>query len=158
MKSLIKFIINTIVIIVLVLALIVGYTWYQKKQGKVAYLFNYATFAVTGDSMRPTIEAGDLLFIHKENSYSEGDIVTYVNDQKQIVTHRIVGTDEEGLFITQGDNNKFEDTKHIGNNQIYGKVIYDFTAYDEIVSFLLTYKWYLIIGFVILSIAGRLLL
>ena len=108
--------------------------------------------------MRPTIEAGDLLFIHKENSYSEGDIVTYVNDQKQIVTHRIVGTDEEGLFITQGDNNKFEDTKHIGNNQIYGKVIYDFTAYDEIVSFLLTYKWYLIIGFVILSIAGRLLL
>ena len=150
MKSLIKFIINTIVIIVLVLALIVGYTWYQKKQGKVAYLFNYATFAVTGDSMRPTIEAGDLLFIHKENSYSEGDIVTYVNDQKEL--------EQKAILQMEGDNNKFEDTKHISTNQIYGKVIYDFTAYDEIVSFLLTYKWYLIIGFIILSIAGRLLL
>ena len=158
MKSLIKFITNTIVIIVLIIALIVGYNWYQRRQGKVAYFFNYATFAVKGDSMRPTIEPGDLLIIHKEKDYKEGDIITFVNDQKQIVTHRIKEITPEKEYITQGDNNKFEDTESISDQNIYGKVVHDFTQYDEILNFLNTYKWFLIIGFIILSVVGRLLL
>ena len=158
MKSIIKFITNTIVLICLAIAIVVGYNWYQRKQGKVAYFFGYATFAVKGDSMRPTIEPGDLLIIHKEDSYKDGDIITFVNDQKQIVTHRIVDVTLDGDFVTQGDNNKFEDTEAINMSKVYGKVIYDFTAYNEIVNFLYTYKWYLILGFIILSVVGRLLL
>ena len=158
MKSLIKFITNTIVLIVLIIALIVGYNWYQKKQGKVAYFFGYATFAVKGDSMRPTIEPGDLLIIHKEKTYEEGDIITFVNDQKQIVTHRIIEITPEKEYKTQGDNNKFEDGEPISDQNVFGKVVYDFTQYDEILNFLNTYKWYLIIGFIVLSVVGRLLL
>ena len=158
MKSLIKFITNTIVLIVLIIALIVGYNWYQRKNGKVAYFLNYSTFAVVGDSMRPTIEAGDLLIIKKVDKYEEGDIITFKNDQGQVVTHRIIGVDDDGLFITAGDNNKFEDTQHLNNKDVYGKMIYDLTIYDDILKFLNTYKWYLIAGFVILSVVGRLLL
>jgi signal peptidase len=158
MKKVIKFITNTIVVIVLIVALIVGYNWYQKKQGNVAYFFGYATYAVKGDSMRPTIEPGDLLIIHKEDSYKEGDVITFVNTQKQIVTHRIIGIDEDGMFITQGDNNKFEDSEHLSKNAIYGKVTYDITCYDEVVGFLDKYKFFLIAGFIILSVVGRLLL
>ena len=152
MKSLIKFITNSIVLIVLIIALIVGYNWYQRKQGKVAYFFDYATFAVNGDSMRPAIEPGDLLIIHKEKTYEEGDIITFVNDRNQIVTHRIIEITPEKEYRTQGDNNKFEDTEHINDQHVYGKVIHIFTEYDEILNFLNTYKWYLIIGFIILSI------
>ena len=158
MKSLIKFITNTIVIVVLIIALIVGYNWYQRRQGKVAYLFNYATFAVKGDSMRPTIESGDLLIIHKEKDYKVGDIITFANDKKEIVTHRIMEITPEKEYLTKGDNNLFEDENTVDDSKVYGKVIYDFTQYDEVLNFLNTYKWFLIIGFIILSVVGRLLL
>lgn len=59
--------------------------------------------------MDPTIPDGSLLVSYSTIDVSQGDIITFYSDQSEsLITHRIVGEDEEGL-ITQGDNNPTTD-------------------------------------------------
>jgi signal peptidase I len=67
-----------------------------------------AFIIVRGDSMRPTLSAGDLVIVRREPKYHIGQVVTYrIPDGRQKgarVIHRIVGgTGEEG-FLVRGDN------------------------------------------------------
>jgi signal peptidase len=156
MKSLLRFIVNTIVFIALLVGIILGYNYYQKKQGKVAYFLGYTAFVVKGDSMLPVLKTGNMIILKKEKNYQKDDIVTFINNQKQVVTHRIIEETDKG-YRTKGDNNKFEDTEIINNNVIYGKMIYNFKPYGQIVNFIVTYKWYLLAGFLGLCILGKLL-
>ena len=156
MKTLLRIIVNTIVFITLFVGIILGYYFYQKKQGKVAYFFGYTAFVVKGDSMLPVLKTGNMIILKKEKSYQVDDIITFINNQKQVVTHRIIEETDDG-YRTKGDNNKFKDTEIINNNAIYGKMIYNFKQYGQIANFIVTYKWYLLAGFLGLCILGKLL-
>lgn len=68
----------------------------------------YRVVSVQGGSMAPTINLGDIAFVGRPDSVEVGDIgVFQVNGH--IVTHRIVGIDEDGNYITQGDANPSPD-------------------------------------------------
>ena len=71
--------------------------------------------------MEPAISVNDWLIIHKQENYEVGDIITFIDNDNMLVTHRIIKiTDDE--IITQGDANNIRD-KAISIEQVKGKVI-----------------------------------
>ena len=69
---------------------------------------------VRGTSMLGTYDPGTLVIVHREASYSKGQIVAYHVPKGQVgegivVIHRIVGGSARTGFVTQGDNNPSPD-------------------------------------------------
>lgn len=80
-----------------------------------AFAFSVYSYTrrVTGTSMFPTLEDGDLVFLEQVpfNSISVGDIIVYnppCAAESFSVIHRIVAISDGG-FITKGDNNGVTD-------------------------------------------------
>lgn len=64
---------------------------------------------VSGESMEPTLHAGDLVLTVRKRAYEVGDVVAYRIPEGQpgagvLVIHRIVGGSARAGYITQGDN------------------------------------------------------
>lgn len=59
---------------------------------------------VSGKSMLPTLETGDLVVTHRQSGYEAGDMVAYRVAGK-LVIHRIVGGNGVDGYLMQGDNN-----------------------------------------------------
>lgn len=118
----IKEIIKSIFIICLLIILLnICYSKFIKKDELIKVLGKSFLIVVTG-SMEPTIEAGELIIISDEEVYKEGDIISYIDDDNYIITHRIVEINSKE-FITKGDGNNIEDEKNNIDN-IKGKVIF----------------------------------
>lgn len=82
-------------------------------------------YVLTG-SMSPAIEPGDLIIAKTADTDSlrEGDIITFRASGSTLVTHRIIGTNPDGSFITKGDANNVEDLDLYANSQnIIGKYV-----------------------------------
>ena len=71
--------------------------------------------------------------IREKSNYKSGDIVTYLDNDEMIVTHRIIKCNGD-TFIAQGDNNNLED-EEISINNIYGSVIF----HSKIIGFFVLY-------------------
>ena len=72
------------------------------------------------DSMNPVFKKNDIIIIQEQNEYKVGDIVAYIAEDGNIVTHRIIEKNENG-FYTKGDNNNTKDETLIHSNSIIGK-------------------------------------
>jgi len=72
--------------------------------------------------MEPIIEKNDLIVIKEFAKYDLNDIVTYVDYEGTLITHRIVQIDEYS-FMARGDNNSVID-ESVDVEKIQGKVIY----------------------------------
>ena len=46
------------------------------------------------DSMNPVFKKNDIIIIQEQNEYKVGDIVAYIADDGNIVTHRIIEKNE----------------------------------------------------------------
>ena len=68
------------------------------------------------------MSTGSLVIVQAEASYLVGDVVAFVNDGGINVVHRIVEITEEG-FVTQGDNNSFQDREFITDEDIVGRAV-----------------------------------
>lgn len=111
-------VIGTIVLILLIL-LAVPFT--------VPSFFGYQMFEITGDSMKPDIPEGSLVFVKEieTDEIFEDDIITYYTDSTKgnISTHRVVEVDEENeQFITQGDASDTADANPVDADRVLGKV------------------------------------
>ncbi len=85
--------------------------------------FGITTLKVMSNSMNPAIEKGNRIIIKKQKDYVIGDIITYINEDGNLITHRII--EKYGNeFITKGDNNNTKDNGQIKIEQIIGKVIF----------------------------------
>lgn len=72
----------------------------------------YMAASVTSDSMTPTIRVGDVVIAadHGDAEIAPGTVVVYEDPRKQdLVTHRVVSTSPDGLFITRGDGTSVND-------------------------------------------------
>ena len=67
------------------------------------------------------------------SNYNLGDIVTYLDNDDMIVTHRIIKCNGDS-FIAKGDNNNLED-EEISVDRIYGAVVF----HSEIIGFFVLY-------------------
>ncbi|HHX65875.1 MAG TPA: hypothetical protein GX702_13415 [Chloroflexi bacterium] len=63
---------------------------------------------VSGSSMRPTLEDGDLVVVRRQPTYAVGDVVAFRTDQGNVI-HRIVGGSPEEGYLLQGDNRDYAD-------------------------------------------------
>lgn len=85
-------------------------------------------YAVVTDSMAPSINRGDVVFVKQVNfnDLNEGDVVTVqFADGSGYFTHKIVSVDYiAGAIRTKGDANESEDPQPSLSEQIVGKVWY----------------------------------
>ena len=106
-------IIDIFIVVLVLLSIIISISSITAKANNgVPDLFGYTPFSVQTDSMKPTLNQGDYIFVEKcdAEALQVGDIVTYftiINGQRAVNTHRIVNVYNDGTMIqyqTQGDN------------------------------------------------------
>ena len=97
---------------------------------------------VTGRSMEPTLEHGDLLFVKAVDigDLHVGDIVVFRRPGTgELVVHRVYkivrGPGGEVLLRTKGDNNERPDRWLVGEDELIGKVVYRLPAVGKVVLF-----------------------
>lgn len=81
---------------------------------------------VTGVSMEPGMETGDLAIVHQQDSYEVGDVVAFrvpeaASSQRPHVIHRIVA-EHGGVFTLRGDNNPHDDPWDVREHDIAGRL------------------------------------
>lgn len=121
MKKLKNILLISLIIILTIILINILYSKLIKKE-KIISIFGNTIFIVETGSMEPTIKAGELLIVSKKNNYSVNDIVTVIDNEGYIYTHRIVSKNGE-IFITKGDGNSIFD-EPIHKELILGEVIY----------------------------------
>lgn len=83
-------------------------------------VFGYTYFVVKTGSMSGTLEVDDVIIVKITKDTKINDIITYVNDNGEIITHRLVRKSGSKL-IAQGDVNNVEDNP-ITKDQLIGTV------------------------------------
>jgi signal peptidase len=81
---------------------------------------------VSGTSMLPTLHSGDLVIVHKHQTYAKGDLVAYHVPKGDpaagdLVIHRILRRLPDGGYLTKGDNNSLPDIWRPTPRDVAGK-------------------------------------
>ena len=125
-----------------------------KDDQNVASILGYTPLVVETDSMKPTFESGDLIFIKKcdTSKLNEGDIITFhtiIDNQYALNTHRIQKIDEANgvrSYTTIGDNNNGIADQHvISDGDIVGKYIGHVSGLGKVMNFLSSSMGFLIV-------------
>lgn len=132
-KKLFKCIILTILISLFIINLILSFEENTHILG--IYMFN-----IVSGSMEPTLEINDVVIVKKcpANELKEGDIITFLQEDRTI-SHRILKiTNDEGelKFITKGDNNEIADKDEVDSDKIYGKVLFSVKRIGKIIQYI----------------------
>lgn len=99
------------------------------NSSEVPSFLNMDIYIVVSESMAPKINVNDIILVKKgyENEqYKEGNIITYLRFDGELITHRIEEVTKSGLtraYITKGDNNEEPDDLIVTYDQIIGKVV-----------------------------------
>lgn len=101
-------------------AAVAALLWPASLGGQVDYVM------VSGESMKPGMQDGDLVLVRDTGDYEVGDAIAYrIADGEvgagSIVIHRITGGDGEAGFTTQGDNRDTTDLWHPTDEQVVGE-------------------------------------
>jgi signal peptidase len=110
----------TLLTVVLLLSLWQAAARYLLGQ-ELPSVFGYSQVIVRSGSMEPAFSAGDLLVLHREEQYWEGDIIGFW-ENGSLTTHRLIQKTEEGA-ITKGDFNSTPDPQPVKENQFAGRVV-----------------------------------
>lgn len=97
----------------------------------IAVLFAWpGSYNITNGSMNPTIPIGAKVFTEQPSQYEVGDIITFraievTGGGEIVVTHRLVGFNDDDTLITQGDANDSVDYPAVPvyQSDIIGKVV-----------------------------------
>lgn len=140
--------------IILLAALYAFTTMATKDDQNVASILGYTPLVVETDSMKPTFESGDLIFIKKcdTSKLKEGNIITFhtiIDNQYALNTHRIQKIDEANgvrSYTTIGDNNNGVADQHvISDGDIVGKYIGHVSGLGKVMNFLSSSMGFLIV-------------
>lgn len=144
MKKSIKRIVSAVSTGILILCALVCLVSVTKSiLGVEPSVFGFRCFYIVTGSMEPTVPVDSAIIVHKQSSYSVGDIVTFQSENAEIRgnpnTHRIVETYTAGdvvYYRTKGDANTLLDAESITGEQIYGKMIFQTGRAEWIGTFL----------------------
>ena len=141
-------------VIILVAALYAFTTMATRDNQNVANIMGYTPLVVKSDSMAPTFNSGDLIFIKTCDTadLKEGDIIcfhTIINNEYALNTHRIQKIDTVGdarSYTTIGDNNNgITDTHIISDGDIVGKYVGHLKNAGKVMDFLSSSVGFLIV-------------
>ena len=111
-------------------------------------VFGYTYFVVKTGSMSGTLEVDDVIIVKITKDTKINDIITYVNDNGEIITHRLVRKSGSKL-IAQGDVNNVEDNP-ITKDQLIGTValvISPSFVLKTVATFLILFIFFALINF-----------
>lgn len=97
-------------------------------------IFGFSTAVVASGSMEPALSVDDLVLNHTEDSYGQGDIITFQNGNS-LTTHRIVEVTDKG-YVTQGDANNTVDLDVIPPKAVVGRVVWAIPYVGSMLAFL----------------------
>jgi len=103
----------------------------NRVSGGEPEIFGYQLKTVLSGSMEPTIKTGSIIAVKPGGDmtrFKEGDIITFLDGNKGLVTHRIVkvvNSDGKTLYRTKGDNNNAEDP----NPVLADNVVAEYTGF-----------------------------
>jgi signal peptidase I len=99
----------------------------SKASGGEPQILGYQLKTVLSGSMEPTFKTGSVIAVKPVEdaaSLNKGDVVTYLQQDNTIVTHRIMEVIKNGestMFQTKGDNNKDIDTQPVIAQNVVAK-------------------------------------
>jgi signal peptidase len=97
---------------------------------------------VSGRSMQPTLQGGDLVAVRRQSGYRVGDVVTYRIAAGEFrgrrIIHRIMGGTAAEGFVMRGDNKREDDLWHPRPSDIEGKLWFRIPAAGRAVAFVRT--------------------
>lgn len=80
---------------------------------------------VSGESMEPTYDLGDLVVARDGTQPDVGDVVVFAVPEGEaegmLVIHRVLDVDSDGFFVTQGDNRDTPDQWKLTGDDIVGE-------------------------------------
>lgn len=141
-------------LVILVAALYAFTTMATRDNQNVSSILGYTPLVVKSDSMAPTFNAGDLIFIKKcdTSTLKEGDIIcfhTIIDNEYALNTHRIQKIETVGdarSYTTLGDNNHgVTDTHIISDGDIVGRYVGDLPKAGKVMDFLSSSMGFLIV-------------
>lgn len=107
------------VVLFLALILMVFVVVTSKASGGEPQIFGYQLKTVLSGSMEPGIKTGSIIAVKPGGDmsrFSEGDVITFKQEENVLVTHRITETIKNGdqvMYRTKGDNNDSEDMEPV---------------------------------------------
>ena len=107
----------------------------------------YKSFLVLSGSMEPTINTGDIVIVHNDSNYYIKDVITFIEKDGRIVTHRIVKAQEaqgSRSFETKGDANRSGDEAAVDIKNVLGRVIFVVPKLGFLVGFAKTLPGFLL--------------
>lgn len=127
-----KKVVNTGLNLILLLAVLSLFTSLSRNNFNTHYgtIFGFKIDKVVGESMLPTIK--EQFVISREIKSEEivvGDVIVFYKFYKEYnqeagVIHRVIKKQEDGILITQGDNNLEPDPFLIYPNEVKRKALY----------------------------------
>ena len=148
-------ILSVILWAVILLAALYAFTTMATRDNQhVASVFGYTPMTVESNSMSPTFDKGDLIFVKKcdTSKLKEGDIIcfhTIIDNEYALNTHRIQKIDEQNgarSYTTVGDNNNGIADQHIiSDGDIVGKYVGHMTGFGKVMNVLSSSMGFLII-------------
>ncbi|WP_102261369.1 signal peptidase I SipW [Mesobacillus jeotgali] len=99
----------------------------SRASGGEPQLFGYQFKTVLSGSMEPTFKTGSLIVVEEvknAKSLKENDVITFRQDEKKVVTHRIIQVVKQGdqvSYQTKGDNNEDADMNQVLPQNIVAK-------------------------------------
>lgn len=119
------------IVLIIVTALLMLFVIVSKMTGKPIFIFNKSVMWVVTDSMAPEIQEHTYILVEKvdKSDVKINDVITFYSEDPQIIalgglnTHRIVGIDDNGYYITKGDNNYTEDKYTVNPDKIVSRYI-----------------------------------
>ena len=141
-------------LVILVAALYAFTTMATRDNQNVSSIMGYTPLVVKTNSMSPTFNAGDLIFIKKcdTSKLKEGDVIcfhTIIDNEYALNTHRIQKIETVGgarSYTTLGDNNKgIADTHIISDGDIVGKYVGHLANLGKVMDFLSSSVGFLVV-------------
>lgn len=140
--------------IILLAALYAFTTMATRDNQHVASIFGYTPMVVESNSMSPTFNKNDLIFIKKcdTSKLKEGDIISFhtiIDNEYAINTHRIQKIEKSGdvrSYTTVGDNNNgVADLHVISDGDIVGKYVTHIASLGKVINFLSSSTGFLVV-------------
>lgn len=142
MNKIFKYALYPVFIFIAICAIDILYQIAIEKEKDINIL-GYKPYIVLSGSMEPKLQIGDLVIskkIKKEN-IKIGDIITFEDENKSVITHRIIDTivkDGKTFYQTKGDNNNTKDIGLVSFKNIKGKYVFKISKLGRVITTIMT--------------------